>query len=153
MTSASVPPVAAGDPDEPGDPVPRPYSARSIRVELVIVFLVTLGMSGLFSLVSLVDALLAPAPLASQTVSILVPQAQASFLDLIKQLLTILRGFAWGALGLYLLWRSGVNLRDRLGLDFRKPLGRSGRRGRAGRRHRHSRVCCSTCSRCRSGST
>jgi len=122
MTSASVPPVAAGDPDGPGDPVPRPYSARSIRVELIVVFLVTLGMSGLFSLVNLVDALLAPVPLASQTVSILVPQAQASFLDLIKQLLTILRGFAWGTLGLYLLWRSGVNLRDRLGLDFRKPL-------------------------------
>ena len=122
MTSASVPPVAAGDPDEPGDPVPRPYSARSIRVELIIVFLVTLGMSGLFSLVNLVDALLAPVPLASQTVSILVPQAQASFLDLIKQLLTILRGFAWGTLGLYLLWRGGVSLRDRLGLDFRKPL-------------------------------
>jgi membrane protease YdiL (CAAX protease family) len=122
MTSASVPPVAAGDPDEPGDPVPRPYSARSIRVELIIVFLVTLGMSGLFSLVNLVDALLAPVPLASQTVSILVPQAQASFLDLIKQLLTILRGLAWGTLGLYLLWRSGVNLRDRLGLDLRKPL-------------------------------
>ena len=122
MTSASVPPVAAGDPDETGDPVPRPYSARSIRVELIIVFLVTLGMSGLFSLVNLVDALLAPVPLASQTVSILVPQAQASFLDLIKQLLTILRGFAWGTLGLYLLWRGGVSLRDRLGLDFRKPL-------------------------------
>jgi len=122
VTSASVPPTAAGD-DFGGlpDPVPRPYSARSIRVELLIVFLVTLGMSGLFSLVDLVDALLAPAPLASQTVSIVVPQAQASLLDLIKQLLGVLRGLAWGALGLYLLWRSGVNLRSRLGLDLRKP--------------------------------
>ena len=152
MTSASVPPVAAGDPDGPGDPVPRPYSARSIRVELIVVFLVTLGMSGLFSLVNLVDALLAPVPLASQTVSILVPQAQASFLDLIKQLLTILRGFAWGALGLYLLWRSGVNLRDRLGLDFRKPLADLGVGDRAGRGHRHAGSGCSTCSPSSSGS-
>jgi membrane protease YdiL (CAAX protease family) len=121
MTSASAPAAPAGGPDEPAAVAPRPYSARSIRVELFIVFLITLGMSGLFSLVNLVDALLAPVPLASQTVSILVPQAQASFLDLIKQVLSILRGFAWGTLGLYLLWRSGVNLRDRLGLDLRKP--------------------------------
>lgn len=121
MTSASVPP-SAGSGDLPDFlPTPRPYTARSIRVELVIVFLVTLGMSGLFSLVDLIDALLAPAPLASQTVSIVVPQAQASFLDLLKQLLFVLRGLAWGGLGLYLLWRSGVNLRTRLGLDLRKP--------------------------------
>ena len=103
-----MPPIAGnGEPDFLGEPTPRPYTARSIRVELVIVFLVTLGMSGLSSLLSLVDSLLAAAPLASQTVSILVPQAQASFLDLLKQL--------------YLLWRSGVNLRTRLGLDLRKP--------------------------------
>ena len=38
-----------------------------------------------------------------------------------QQLLSILRGLAWGALGLYLLWRSGVNLRTRLSLDFKKP--------------------------------
>ena len=119
MTSASVPPTAADG--DPGDPTPRPYTARSIRVELVIVFLVTLGTSGLSSLVNLVDALLAPTPLAAQTVSILVPQAQASFLDLLKQLLSILRGFAWGALGLYLLWRGGVSLRNRLGVDLRRP--------------------------------
>ena len=105
--------------DAPG----RPYTARSLRVEIVIVFLVTLGLSGLTSLVSLIDALLAPVPLASQTVSIVVPQAQASLLDLIKQLLAVLGGLAWGALGLYLLWRSGVNLRTRLGLD-RTRLGR-----------------------------
>ena len=139
MTSAAPPPKPPADdaagPDHPGGsgggsgenphdtltPAARPYSPRSMRVELVIVFLVTLGMSGLFSLTSLIDALLAPVPLASQMVSILVPQAQASLLDLLKQLLTILRGFAWGALGLYLLWRSGVSLRRRLGLDLRKP--------------------------------
>ncbi len=122
VTSADPSPASpAGDPDGPAAPVARPYSARSMTVEIVIVFLITLGMSGLFSLTSLIDALLAPAPLASQTVSILVPQAQASLLDLVKQLLSILRGFAWGALGLYLLWRSGVSLSRRLGLDLRRP--------------------------------
>ena len=143
MTSAAMPPTDAGSgpgdgPEAGGDPVPRPYTARSIRIELIIVFLVTLGLSGLYSLVDLVDALLAPIPLASQTVSILVPQAQASLLDLVKQLLVILRGFAWGALGLYLLWRSGVNLRTRLGLDLRKPWADLGVGVGTGGRHRDS---------------
>ena len=123
MTSAPVPPSEPTEPTEPGadSPRPRPYTDRSIRVEIVVLFLVTLGTSGLRSLVSLIDALLAPAPLASQTVSIIVPQAQASLLDLAKQLLTIMSGLAWGALALYLLWRGGVNLRTRLGLDLRRP--------------------------------
>jgi len=132
MTSTPVPPTVPIEPPGPtgpsgplesgqGSPQPRPYTERSIRVEIVVLFLVTLGTSGLRSLVSLIDALLAPAPLASQSVSIIVPQAQASLLDLAKQLLTVMSGVAWGALGLYLLWRSGVNLRTRLGLDFSRP--------------------------------
>lgn len=99
----------------------RPYSRRSLWIELAIVFAVTLGMSGAFSLLNLIDALLAPVPLSSQTVAIVTPQAQASLIDLLKQLLSVLRGLAWGALGLYLLWRGGVSLRKRLGLDFRRP--------------------------------
>jgi len=127
MTTGAPPPQGGPPaqtptpPDPEGFLTPRPYTPRSLRVELLVVFLVTLGTSGLSSLVSLADALLAPVPLASQTVAIVVPQAQASYLDLIKQLLTIVRGLAWGALGLYLLWRSGVNLRTRLGLDGRRP--------------------------------
>jgi membrane protease YdiL (CAAX protease family) len=50
-----------------------------------------------------------------------VPQARASYLDLIKQLLSVASGVAWGALALYLLWRSGVHLRTRLGLDLTRP--------------------------------
>ena len=129
MTSTPVPPCVPIGPTGPTGPTepsserpqPRPYTDRSIRVEIVVLFLVTLGTSGLRSLVSLIDALLVPAPLASQTVSIIVPQAQASLLDLAKQLLTIMSGVAWGMLGLYLLWRGGVNLRTRLGLDLTRP--------------------------------
>jgi len=129
MTSTPVPPTVPIEPTGPTGPTdpgpatpqPRPYTDRSIRVEIVVLFVVTLGTSGLRSLVSLIDALLAPAPLASQSVSIIVPQAQASLLDLAKQLLTITSGVAWGVLGLYLLWRSGVNLRTRLGLDLTRP--------------------------------
>ncbi len=101
---------------------PPAETARSIRFEIVLVFLITLGMSGLRSLIDLIDALLAPIPLASQTVTIVVPQAKASLLDLVKQLLSIGTGLAWGGLGLYLLWRAGINLRDKLGLDLRRPF-------------------------------
>jgi membrane protease YdiL (CAAX protease family) len=125
MTSGpppSTPPPAPIPPAPDSDGfTPRPYTPRSLWVELVVVFLVTLGSSGLSSLVSLIDSLLAPVPLSAQSVAIVVPQAQASYLDLIKQLLSIVRGLAWGALGLYLLWRSGVDLRTRLGLDRRRP--------------------------------
>lgn len=100
---------------------PRPETPGSIRFEVLLVFLVTLGMSGLYSLINLIDALLAPVPLASQTVAIVVPQAKASLLDLVKQLLSIVSGLAWGGLGLYLLWRAGFNIRERLGLDLRRP--------------------------------
>ena len=127
MTTGAPPPQSGPpattppSPDPDGFLAPRPYTPRSMWVELAVVFLVTLGTSGLSSLISLLDALQAPVPLASQTVSIVVPQAQASYLDLIKQLLSVIRGLAWGALGLYLLWRSGVNLRTRLGLDAKRP--------------------------------
>jgi len=104
-----------------GSPPPRQETPGSIRFEIVLVFLITLGTAGMRSLVNLIDALLAPVPLASQTVAIVVPQAKASALDLIKQLLSITTGLAWGALGLYLLWRAGINIRERLGLDLRRP--------------------------------
>ena len=105
----------------PLEPVaPRPETPRSIRVEIVLVFLVTLGSSGILSLLSLIDSL-QKAPLAQQSVAIVVPRAEVPLLDLFSQLALILRGLAWGGLGLYLLWRAGVNLRTRLGLDRSRP--------------------------------
>ncbi|MGI8418507.1 MAG: CPBP family intramembrane glutamic endopeptidase, partial [Nakamurella sp.] len=97
----------------------RPYTRKSVWFEIAIVFTITLGMSGLRSLISLIDDLLAPAPIASQTVAIVVPQAKANYLDLAAQLLSVLSGISWGALGIYLLWRAGISLRERLGVDWR----------------------------------
>lgn len=101
--------------------------ARSLRWEISLVLLVTLGMSGLRSLVSLLDSLAKPTPLAQQTVAINVPQAKANLLDLIGQLLSVTQLLAWGALGVFLLWRGGVALRA-VGLD-RERLGRDGAHG------------------------
>ena len=100
--------------------VEEPGERRAVRVELVIVFGITLGMSGLRSLLSLVDSLLQPVPLAQQQAQLNVPQAAASLIDLMKQLLSAAQLIGWGALGLYLLWRAGVKL-TQLGLDRRSP--------------------------------
>ncbi|MEV4311371.1 CPBP family intramembrane glutamic endopeptidase [Actinocrispum sp. NPDC049592] len=97
--------------------VTDPEQRRAIKIELWIVFLVTLGMSGLRSLLSLVDSLLAPAPLSDQKVALNVPQATADLIDLFKQLLSAVQLVAWGALGVYLLWRAGRQLRD-VGLRY-----------------------------------
>ncbi|MDQ6656704.1 MAG: CPBP family intramembrane metalloprotease [Actinomycetota bacterium] len=95
------------------------YTRKSVWFEIALVFTVTLGMSGLRSLISLIDDLLAPTPIASQTVAIVVPQAKANYLDLAAQLLSVISGIGWGALGIYLLWRAGISLRERLGADWR----------------------------------
>jgi membrane protease YdiL (CAAX protease family) len=111
-------------PERPGEPVPitDPEQRRAIKIELVIVFAVTLGMSGLRSLLSLVDSLLQPVPLSKQAVALNVPQATVDAIDLLKQLLSAAQLFAWGALGLYLLWRAGFRLRF-VGLDGTRVRG------------------------------
>lgn len=102
------------------EPVTDPGERRAIVVELALVFTVTLGLSGLRSLLSLLDALLRPEPLADQQVAINVRQAQVELIDLLRQLLSATQLFAWGALGLYLLWRAGIGLRA-VGLDRDRP--------------------------------
>jgi hypothetical protein len=104
---------------------PRPETPpvedrRLVVVELVIVLTVTLGLSALRSLLSLIDSLLREAALADQRVALNVPQATNQVLDFLRQLLSATQLFAWGVLGLYLLWRAGVRLRQ-VGLDRTRP--------------------------------
>ncbi|RZS29484.1 CAAX prenyl protease-like protein [Herbihabitans rhizosphaerae] len=111
-------PTRAESPSVITDPAER----RAVKIELVIVFTVTLGLSGLRSLLSLVDSLLKPKPLAEQSVALNVSQATLGWIDFGKQLLGAVQLLAWGALGLYLLWRAGFRLAA-VGLD-RTRLGR-----------------------------
>ena len=106
-------------PQEPA-PLPDPAQRRAIGIELVLVFAVTLGMSGLTSLLSLLDALLQPKPLGDQSVAINAPQAHVGLLDMAVQLAGVLRLVAWGAVGLFLLWRGGIALRQ-VGVDRARP--------------------------------
>jgi len=94
--------------------------------EIVLVFVLTLGMSGLRSLLSLIDSLLREEALAEQSVALNVSQATNQLLDFLRQLLSATQLLAWGALGLYLLWRAGIKLRE-IGLDGRRVRGDLGR--------------------------
>jgi membrane protease YdiL (CAAX protease family) len=98
------------------DPITDPVQRRGYTLELLIVFSMTLGLSGLRSLVSLLNSLLQPQPLNKQSVALNVQQTTVSLLDLIAQLAGVLQLIAWGALGAYLLWRAGIGL-GKIGLD------------------------------------
>ncbi|GLY64071.1 CPBP family intramembrane glutamic endopeptidase [Amycolatopsis taiwanensis] len=102
------------------EPVTSEPERRALKIELWIVFSVTLGLSGARSLLSLINSLLQPEPLNSQHVALNVPQAVTSLLDLLAQLLSAVQLFAWGALGAYLLVRGGIRL-SAVGLDRTRP--------------------------------
>jgi membrane protease YdiL (CAAX protease family) len=108
---------------------PRPQDAaaplagrerRLLRTELVVVFAVTLGLSGVRSVISLLDALASPVPLDQRRVAIDESLARHPWADLAAQLASSLALVAWGALGLYLLVRAGAGPRT-VGLDGRRP--------------------------------
>lgn len=101
------------------DPEPRRQTPRSIRIEIGIVFAITLGASALRSIISILDSLLKPTPLANQSVAIVAPRSDVSWTDLAYQLVSIGVGVAWGLLGLYLLWAAGFRLGRDIGLDWR----------------------------------
>jgi membrane protease YdiL (CAAX protease family) len=108
-------------PAPPDTAVPLTGRARRLlRTELVVVFAVTLGLSGVRSLISLLDALASPTPLDDHRVGIDETLAQNPWADLAAQLAGSLALVAWGALGLYLLVRAGSGPRD-VGLDGRRP--------------------------------
>ncbi|KAF0849610.1 CPBP family intramembrane glutamic endopeptidase [Nocardia caishijiensis] len=82
-----------------------------IRIEIAVVLLVTFGLSGISAGLSLLDSALAPGGVGGRTVALNASRSNNSFLDLLFQLVGVTRLLAWAALGLYLLWRSGIGPR------------------------------------------
>ncbi|WP_165436355.1 CPBP family intramembrane glutamic endopeptidase [Amycolatopsis suaedae] len=113
--------LAPDRPDSP-EPITDPARRRTLVIELYIVFGITLGLSGMRSLLSLVDSLLRPEPLAKQQVALNVPQAAVELIDLLKQLLSAIQLVGWGALGAYLLYRGGMKLAE---VGLRRRLDRA----------------------------
>nr|WP_324192517.1 CPBP family intramembrane glutamic endopeptidase [Nocardia transvalensis] len=83
----------------------------ALRVEIVVVLVVTFGLSGASAALSLIESALSPGGVGGQTVALNPSRAAQSTIDLLFQLLSVLRLVGWGALGLYLLWRSGIGPR------------------------------------------
>jgi membrane protease YdiL (CAAX protease family) len=88
-------------------------SRRLIVVELVIVLSMSLGRSGVYSVVSLIASATAPGGLAAQSTTMNGSYApDRPWLDLTRQLLGIGFGIVPVLLAGYLLVRSGVRLRE-----------------------------------------
>ncbi|GGL25571.1 CPBP family intramembrane glutamic endopeptidase [Nocardia jinanensis] len=84
---------------------------RGIRLEILVVLGVTFGLSGMNAALSLLESALAPGGVGERTVALNTSRTTQSFIDLLFQLLGVLRLVAWAGLALYLLWRSGIGPR------------------------------------------
>ena len=89
-----------GPPDELTDP-----QRRVIRIEIVVVLAVTFGLSAYTAFLELIEAVLLG--LAGQRVALNPRRSPFDLIDLGLNLAVAFQLVAWGALGVYLLWRSG----------------------------------------------
>jgi uncharacterized protein len=79
---------------------------RVLRIELAIVLGVTFGISALSALLQLTDSLLRN--LSTQRIPLNPRRSYFDLIDLGLNATVVTQSIAWGALGLYLLWRSGL---------------------------------------------
>jgi uncharacterized protein len=86
---------------------------RTLRSEVVIVLALTFGLSAVTAVLELADAVLSG--LASRIVALNPMRSKYDLINLGLNLTSIIQLLAWGALGVYLLRRSGFGL-DRIGL-------------------------------------
>ena len=94
---------------------------KNFKLELLIVFALSLGASAIYSVVSLIAKLTAKSGLAGQTTLINGALAEREWLDLTYQLLSATLGLAPVALVLYLLWQSTGKPFRSIGLTFDSP--------------------------------
>jgi uncharacterized protein len=94
-----------GTPDELTEP-----RRRELRIEIAVVLAVTFGLSAHTALLNLIEAILLG--LAGQRVALNPRRSPIDLIDLGLNLAGVFQLLAWGALGLYLLWRSGFGPRQ-----------------------------------------
>ena len=78
---------------------------RALRIEVVVVLTVTFGLSAVTATLQLIDFVLRG--LAGQRVALNPRRSYFDLIDLGLNLAYVAQLVAWGALGVYLLWRSG----------------------------------------------
>ena len=81
------------------------HTLSRMRWEIVVVLLLSYGLSALYSIVGIANRLTRPEPLSEQTATINRPLATQEFFDLLYQLLGIVSGLAPVVLVLWLVWR------------------------------------------------
>jgi uncharacterized protein len=86
---------------------------RALRIELVIVLAVTFGLSAVTAILQLADAVMRN--LGAQRIPLNPKRSYFNVIDLGLNATVVVQLIAWGGLGLYLLWRSGLSP-ARLGL-------------------------------------
>ena len=96
-------------------------NAMRIRLEIFVVFALSLGASAFYSIFSLLGKLTAPDGLANQTATIHRKLAEQEWLDLSYQLLGFTFGLAPVALVLFLLWEKTQSPFTSLGFDLKDP--------------------------------
>jgi membrane protease YdiL (CAAX protease family) len=89
-----------GGPDELTDP-----QRRALRIEIAVVLAVTFGLSAYTALLNLTEAV--QLGLSGQVVALNPRRSPFDLIDLGLNLAWVFQLLAWGALGVYLLWRSG----------------------------------------------
>src|SRR6201998_309227 len=85
-------------------------STHTLPLEVVIVLAVTFGLAGITAVLQLVDSVLRT--LSKQTIPLIPRRSYFDLVDLGLNLASIAQLLAWGALGLYLLSRTGIRPRD-----------------------------------------
>ncbi|KUH66454.1 CAAX protease [Mycolicibacterium novocastrense] len=94
-----------GAPDELTDP-----ARRALRIEIVVVLAVTFGLSAYSALLNLIESVLLG--LSGQVVALNPRRSPFDLVDLGLNLVWVFQLSAWGALAVYLLWRSGIALKS-----------------------------------------
>ncbi|MGV0644311.1 type II CAAX endopeptidase family protein [Mycolicibacterium sp. XJ2546] len=88
---------------------------RALRIEVTVVLAVTFALSAYTALLRLVESALLG--LAAQVVALNPRRSQFDLIDLGLNLAGVFQLLAWGALAVYLLWRSGFGP-ERIGLGL-----------------------------------
>lgn len=80
---------------------------RAMRVEVAVMLAVTFGVSAMIAVLQLADAVLSGLP--GHRVRLNPNQSRYDLINLGLNLVSVGQLLAWGALALYLLWRSGIS--------------------------------------------
>lgn len=111
MTAAWTRWSRSDDPTDLPEPVTDPRGRRLLGAEVLVVLVVTFGLSGVYAVLDLTASLLDPQPLAEQSASLNASRYRNGVLDLAYQLTGVLRLLGWAALPMLLLARTDIGPR------------------------------------------